>query len=109
MVRNTTVRWVSVGPYYDLKLYSGKITISGGYASESGLTDTIEQYDIEAGNWSVYARLKEPTFWHGSVSVHKFINPPNSPDFKCESNAWYSIVLYQYHTDIVLTLYYLPF
>ena len=73
---------------FDIKLYiSGKITISGGYASESGLTDTIEQYDIEAGDWSVYARLKEPTFWHGSVSVHKFINPPNSPDFKCENNV----------------------
>lgn len=69
-----------------LTILDGKITISGGYASESGLTDTIEQYDIEHGNWSVYARLKEPTFWHGSVSVHKFINPPNSPDFKCESN-----------------------
>ena len=41
----------------------------------------------EAGDWSAYARLKEPTFWHGSVSVHKFINPPNSPDFKCESNV----------------------
>ena len=41
----------------------------------------------EAGDWSAYARLKEPTFWHGSVSVHKFINPPNSPNFKCESTS----------------------
>ena len=64
---------------------SGKVTISGGYASESGLTDTIEQYDPDLERWTVYARLKEPTFWHGSVSVHKFINPPNSPDFKSEN------------------------
>ena len=62
--------------------FSGKVTISGGYASESGLTDTIEQYDPISDTWSTYAKLKEPTFWHGSVAVHKFICPPGSPDFK---------------------------
>ena len=35
----------------------GKITISGGYASESGLTDLIEQYDTQTDSWSEYARF----------------------------------------------------
>jgi kelch-like protein 21 len=69
-----------------LTVLDGKVTISGGYASESGLTDTIEQFDPESGQWSIYTRLKEPTFWHGSVAVHKFINPPNSPDYKYNEN-----------------------
>jgi len=60
----------------------GKITISGGYASESGLTDLIEQYDTQTDSWSEYARLKEPTFWHGSVSVFRLIKAPMSPDYQ---------------------------
>jgi hypothetical protein len=36
----------------------GKITISGGYASESGLTDLIEQYDTQTDSWSEYARYE---------------------------------------------------
>ena len=46
------------------------------------LTDLIEQYDRESDTWTEYSRLKEPTFWHGSVSVFRFIQAPMSPDYQ---------------------------
>ncbi|MBN3274583.1 KLH21 protein, partial [Polyodon spathula] len=53
----------------------GKLFVSGGYDDTFELSDVVEAYDPSTGTWSRAARLPQPTFWHGSVSIFRQFMP----------------------------------
>uniref|UniRef100_A0A8C4RZ04 Kelch-like protein 21 n=2 Tax=Erpetoichthys calabaricus TaxID=27687 RepID=A0A8C4RZ04_ERPCA len=53
----------------------GKLFVSGGYDNTFELSDVVEAYDPISHTWTHAARLPQPTFWHGSVSIFRQFMP----------------------------------
>ncbi|MGH0192741.1 UNVERIFIED_CONTAM: hypothetical protein FKN15_023463 [Acipenser sinensis] len=79
----------------------GKLFVSGGYDDTFELSDVVEAYDPSTGTWSRAARLPQPTFWHGSVSIFRQFMPSAPSGFEAgldnANNEINTIHLHRHH------------
>ncbi|KAK1159631.1 kelch-like protein 21 [Acipenser oxyrinchus oxyrinchus] len=79
----------------------GKLFVSGGYDDTFELSDVVEAYDPSTGTWSRAARLPQPTFWHGSVSIFRQFMPSAPSGFESgldnANNEINTIHLHRHH------------
>eukprot|EP00062_Callorhinchus_milii_P016590 gi/632968046/ref/XP_007900314.1/ PREDICTED: kelch-like protein 21 [Callorhinchus milii] len=58
----------------------GKLVVSGGYDNTFELSDVVEAFDPQSGEWRVLGRLPQPSFWHGTVSIFRQFMPTAQVD-----------------------------
>nr|CAB3259924.1 kelch-like protein 21 [Phallusia mammillata] len=88
----TSFKWSKIPPMLQLHLggsaavFNGSVIVSGGYDEQFGLAGTIEAYDPDKKAWSVIGMMPRPMFWHGCVSIYRFVSTPTGLKFTADAD-----------------------
>uniref|UniRef100_H2ZKW1 BTB domain-containing protein n=1 Tax=Ciona savignyi TaxID=51511 RepID=H2ZKW1_CIOSA len=62
-------------------VFAGKLIVSGGYDEQYMLSGIIEAYDTESNSWEVIGKMPRPIFWHGCVSIYRYVAAPTGETY----------------------------
>jgi len=73
-----------------ISTYDGNLVVSGGYdrvEDRYKLTGRMEVYRVEGNRWeAVGSEIPQPTFWHQTSSVYRYVEPPRGQSFKTDAS-----------------------
>nr|XP_002128060.2 kelch-like protein 21 [Ciona intestinalis] len=90
---NTTSPMLHVHLGGSTTVFGGKLIVSGGYDERYDLSGIIEAYDTDTNTWSVIGKMPQPIFWHGCVSIYRYVAAPSGQTY-CADPDLYKLSTY---------------